>query len=106
MKLPRHLLVFALTLVLGITISSNRALAVTPAPPQSKMASATAHASSTDAASAVVIPGPLRSFLRMAGISQKAAPEEVLPLLADMVKNKGYVGGRPTEFLVLVKRYL
>ncbi|MGA9554427.1 MAG: hypothetical protein WBR30_19435, partial [Candidatus Sulfotelmatobacter sp.] len=28
-----------------------------------------------------VIPGPLRSFLRMAGISQKVAPEEVLPLL-------------------------
>jgi len=28
-----------------------------------------------------MIPGPLRSFLRMAGISQKIAPEEVLPLL-------------------------
>src|SRR5437016_2547653 len=28
-----------------------------------------------------MIPGPLRSFLRMAGISQKVAPEEVLPLL-------------------------
>src|SRR5438552_6234987 len=30
----------------------------------------------------VVIPGPLRSFLRMAGISQKVSSEEVLPLLA------------------------
>ena len=30
----------------------------------------------------VTIPGPLRSFLRMAGISQEAAPEDVLPLLA------------------------
>ena len=28
----------------------------------------------------VAIPGPLRSFLRMAGISQKTASEEVLPL--------------------------
>src|SRR6266436_3226976 len=28
------------------------------------------------------IPGPLRSFLRMAGMSQKISPEEVAPLLA------------------------
>ena len=28
-----------------------------------------------------MIPGPLRSFLRLAGISQKIGPEEVLPLL-------------------------
>jgi len=30
----------------------------------------------------VMIPGPLRSFLRMAGISQKVSPDDVLPLLA------------------------
>jgi hypothetical protein len=54
----------------------------------------------------VIIPGPLRSFLRMAGISQKAAPEEVLPLLAHEVRIRAYDRGKPTEYLVLLKRYL
>ena len=57
------------------------------------------------------IPGPLRSFLRMAGISQKATLQEVLPLLARNVVIDGYHGpqdraGRPTEFLILVMRYV
>jgi hypothetical protein len=52
------------------------------------------------------IPGPLRSFLRMAAISQKITPEEVLPLLARNVVMSGYQGGRPTEFLVLVNWYM
>ena len=52
------------------------------------------------------IPGPLRSFLRMAAISQKITPEEVLPLLARNVVMSGYQGGRPTEFLVLLNWYL
>ncbi len=38
------------------------------------------------------LPGPLRSFLRMAGISQKASSDEVLPLLAQEVDKRGYVG--------------
>jgi hypothetical protein len=59
----------------------------------------------------VAIPGPLRSFLRMAGISQKISLEEVLPLLARNVAVEGYQGrkdrtGRPTEFLILLKRYV
>jgi hypothetical protein len=59
----------------------------------------------------VTIPGPLRSFLRMAGISQKISAEEVLPLLARNVAVEGYQGrkdskGRPTEFLILLKRYV
>jgi len=61
-------------------------------------------------ASSVVIPGPLRSFLRMAGISQKIAPDEVLPLLAHNIFAQGYEGsrdgGRPTEFLILLSRYV
>ena len=39
-----------------------------------------------------VIPGPRRSFLRMAGISQKVAPEEVLPLLSRNVFTQGFRG--------------
>ena len=54
-----------------------------------------------------LIPGPQRSFLRMAGISQKVRPEEVLPLLSRNVFTEGYQGSsRPTEFLVLLRRYV
>ena len=42
----------------------------------------------------------------MAGISQKISPEEVLPLLSRNVFTLGYRSGRPTEFLVLLERYL
>ena len=57
------------------------------------------------------IPGPLRSFLRMAGVSQKAALADVLPLLARNVVVDGYHGpqdkaGRPTEYLILLMRYV
>jgi hypothetical protein len=52
----------------------------------------------------------MRSFLRMAGISQKAAPDEVMPLLARNVFLLGYEGPssrvRPTEFLILLSRYV
>ena len=59
----------------------------------------------------VRIPGALESFLRMAAISQKATPEEVLPFLARNVAAEGYVyvgdkPRRPTEFLTLLKDYL
>lgn len=57
-----------------------------------------------------MIPGPLRSFLRMAAISQKALPEEVMPLLARNAVVEGYTWqgkpGRPTEYLILLKRYI
>jgi hypothetical protein len=47
----------------------------------------------------------------MAGISQKISADEVLPLLARNVAVEGYQGrkdrqGRPTEFLILLKRYV
>src|SRR5258708_32321667 len=43
----------------------------------------------------------------MAGLSQKMAPEEVLALLSRNVFVEGYEGSsRPTEFLVLLRRYV
>lgn len=64
----------------------------------------------TPPAATLSIPGPLRSFLRMAGISQKVSPEEVLPLLSRNVFLLGYEGSqsrvRPTEFLILLSRYV
>jgi hypothetical protein len=56
--------------------------------------------------SRVMIPGPLRSFLRMAGISQQVPPEDVLSNLARNTNMLGYVGETQTEFLRLLNRYL
>jgi hypothetical protein len=77
----------------------------TPSPAESSPAS-----TSVSSATTLSIPGPLRSFLRMAGISQKASTEEVVPLLARNVFSQGYEGsptrGHPTEFLILLTRYV
>src|SRR3954447_21902849 len=54
----------------------------------------------------IVIPGPLRSFLRMAGVSQEISVDEVLPTLARNAALYGYQGGRETEYLILVSRYV
>src|SRR6516164_10039174 len=53
----------------------------------------------------VIIPGPLRSFLRMAGVSQEVTPPKVLPTLARSVILHGYHNERPMEFLILLRRY-
>jgi hypothetical protein len=59
------------------------------------------------------IPGPQRSLLRMAGVSQKASPDEVLALIARNVSLRGYKyegpqgkGAKVTEYLVLLRRYV
>jgi len=56
------------------------------------------------------IPGPLHSFLRMAAISQKVAPDEIMPLVARNVFLTGYQGAgskaQATEFLLLLRRYV
>ena len=85
-------------------------------PPESWPATAAAAttASAADSAnqpaSQIIIPGPLRSFLRMAAISQKSSSDEIVPLLARNVFLKGYSGilgsGRPKEFLILLSRYV
>jgi hypothetical protein len=55
---------------------------------------------------AAVIPGPLRSFLRMAGISQQASIEDVLPMMARNLTLWGREGTHETEYLVLLTRYV
>ena len=54
----------------------------------------------------VEIPGPLSSFLRMAGVSQEAPASDVVPMLARNVSLWGFDGERPTEYLLLLRRYL
>lgn len=60
----------------------------------------------SETSDSIIIPGPLRSLLRMAGISQEVTPDEVLPLLARNVYLRGYQDGVATEFLVLLNRYV
>jgi hypothetical protein len=66
----------------------------------------------SDAKQVVSIPGPLRSFGRMAAISSDIQPEDVLPALARNVVTNGYQASHSnealeqTEYLKLVHRYL
>jgi hypothetical protein len=110
MKAPLRLLCFLLAVFLLIPSSGFTAASATP--PPGKASSDPAADTGAEAAqpATVAIPGPLRPFLRMAGISQKISPEEVMPLLAHNVFSQGYEGwqdkGRPTEFLILLNRYV
>lgn len=60
----------------------------------------------------ISIPGPLRSFARMAAISSDSQPDDILPALARNVITNGYQASHSnealeqTEFLKLVHRYL
>ncbi len=60
----------------------------------------------SERAETVTLPGPKRSFLRMAGISQQSSPVELLPLLARNAFLYGYQTGGKTEYLVLEDRYM
>jgi hypothetical protein len=103
MKSPRYLPAFLLAISLCAFISQNAWSA--SGFPGSQEPNVQASPAAT-----VVIPGPLRSFLRMAGVSQKISPEEVMPLFAHNIYTQGYEGsrdgGRPTEFLILLSRYV
>ncbi|HYW42506.1 MAG TPA: hypothetical protein VE959_06595 [Bryobacteraceae bacterium] len=69
-------------------------------------------ASQVPAANTISLPGPLRSFARMAAISKDASPEDILPALARNVVTNGYQASHSndaleqTEYLKLVHRYL
>ncbi len=60
----------------------------------------------------ITIPGPYRSFARMAALSPDARPADILPALARNVVTGGYQAARggeqleATEYLKLVQRYL
>ncbi|MGP0072776.1 MAG: hypothetical protein ACLPWF_12690 [Bryobacteraceae bacterium] len=71
-----------------------------------------AAAISQDKHATVAIPGPLRSFSRMAALAPETSPDEVLPALARNIVTNGYQASRSnevleqTEYLKLVIRYL
>lgn len=90
--------------LLGICLFGSIAALPLPAAAQTPLASPDVAPAAP--AETVVIPGPLRSFLRMSGVSQEVAPADVLPMLARNVFLHGYENGKETEFLVLIERYL
>ncbi len=98
---------FRLVAILAATFSagSSFAPAVRGAAPPDSWSSSDAKGGSSESTT-VGIPGPLRPFLRMAGISQKVSPEEIIPLLARNVFELGYTRGARTEFLILLTRYV
>jgi hypothetical protein len=102
-KTPRRLLIAVVVSCCILPCLATSALGVPPFSSDNAANDAGTRSTSDE----VAIPGPLRSFLRMAGISQKAPPEEVLALLGHNVASQGFeVGGRPTEFLILLSRYV
>ena len=103
MNFPLRALTACLGVLLYLCVSNGTSFAETAAEAFSPPSGADPSVAS---AQTVVIPGPLRSFLRMAAISQKVPSEKVLPLLARNVITQGYDNGRPTEYLILVDRYL
>jgi hypothetical protein len=107
LRLSAFVVIITLLMFCGLAVNAQTASqAAPPVEPQKANLEGKMVASSRE----VIIPGPLRSFLRMAGISQKASLEETLPLLARNVYVQGYEGwqegGRPTEFLILLGRYV
>ncbi len=98
--------VLAFLLVVTCCTARTPAVGQTNSTDSSKTQPSESRSPQAPASGTLVIPGPLRSFLRMAGISQEVSVEEVLPMLARNASLYGYQAGRETEFLVLVDRYL
>jgi hypothetical protein len=69
-------------------------------------------AASTQAHETIPIPGPLRSFARMAAMSADTPPDDVLRALARNIITNGYQASHAndeleeTEYLKLIRRYL
>ncbi len=102
MKLPHRLPVLFAIAFAGF----GACLAHAFGPASSGTATAGDESAVAQPAETIVIPGPLRSFLRMAGISQESTPADVLPLLAHNAFLYGHQLGKKTEYLVLEDRYV
>jgi hypothetical protein len=101
-------LAFLLLVIAGIFQATvTRVTSAASMPPDSRtVENADQNAMSAAPESTVNIPGPLRSFLRMGGISQKVSPPEVLPRLTHNLVLMGYELGQATEYLILLRRYV
>ena len=97
---------FALCTAAPAAIEAQSSSAVSQTQAQASQSESTYPAATTVGPETIIVPGPLRSFLRMAGISQETVPDDVLPMLARNVFLHGRVNGKDTEYLVLVDRYV
>jgi hypothetical protein len=100
---PHSSIVTLFCLLLSLDVS---AIAANDRSEQNTQSAASSSSADTASSSEFLIPGPLRSFLRMAGISQEISPEDVLPLLSWNVSTMGYQHNHPTEYLILLTRYV
>lgn len=92
--------------VAGLVCLLSCCLALASTLQQTDSSSAAPRGRAPSTADTIVIPGPMRSFLRMAGISQEVNLEAVLPVMARNASLYGYQAGRQTEFLALLERYV
>ena len=102
MKLPLRTSAISAVVFLSLCVSSS----VFSSANAARAASPTGAGAAAAPVETASIPGPLRSFMRMAAISQKVSADDVLPLLARNVFMQGYQRGTPTEFLLLLDRYV
>ncbi len=109
MKLPIRRLIFAVAFCVAVAMSPTIATSTprpNPSPGMPQAKSLKREAAPTGSSATATVPGPLRSFLRMAAISQQVTPDQVLPLLTRNIEVQGYDSGKPTEFLLLFNEYL
>jgi hypothetical protein len=107
MKFPFRLLTASTAILLSLGLCCRAHAFTSPSSSASNDDGKSADESSPGPrAERIIIPGPLKNFLRMAGISQEVAPEDVLPLLARNAFLYGHVGDKRTEYLVLEDRYV
>ncbi len=107
----RPLAVLQATLLLAISPLPSKTWGATPPSPAAPVgADKSPPRGPAPPSPTLAIPGPLQPFLRMAAVSRKVTPEEVLPLLSHQVVLDGYGGSShstsPTEYLILVRRYV
>jgi hypothetical protein len=101
-----------LDLIAGDTAAAARHIDAYRAAGGSGLSVPSSRAAAADTQSFIQIPGPLRSFSRMAALSPDLKPEDVLAALARNVVTNGYQAGssnealEQTEYLKLVVRYL
>ena len=89
----------------------SSAISTQPGPsPQTNTAAAGEAKPEQSSTNYILIPGPLRPFLRMSGISQQVTPDQVLPLFGHFVETYGFEGSKEkspkaTEALLIFRRY-
>ena len=107
-RLPAFLVVASLATGLSILGTCRYAHAAGPASPASATASGDSPTSqaTNQTTETIIIPGPLRSFLRMAGISQESTSRRLLRCWPAMYFSMAIKWAGKTEYLILVDRYV